>query len=88
MKRGFTLIEVLVTMAIVSILAGIMVPAVWKFWESQDVQTTRERIKTLKLAMVGDRSLIQNGIRTSYGFVGDNGELPFANSSSSASRFR
>lgn len=79
MKRGFTLIEVLVTMAIVSILAGMMIPAVWKMWESQEVQTTKERLNALKLAMVGDRSLIQNGIRTSYGFVGDNGELPFGN---------
>jgi prepilin-type N-terminal cleavage/methylation domain-containing protein len=85
MKRGFTLIEVLVTMAIVSILAGIMVPAAWKMWESQEIQTTRDRLNTLKLAMIGDKNLVQNGIRTSYGFVGDNGELPFANSSSSAS---
>ena len=76
MKRGFTLIEVLVTMTIISILAGIMVPAVWKMWESQEVQTTKERLNALKLAMVGDKSLVQNGIRTSYGFVGDYGELP------------
>jgi prepilin-type N-terminal cleavage/methylation domain-containing protein len=85
MKRGFTLIELLVTMTIVSVLAGIMVPMAWKWWESQDLQTTKERMDILKRAMVGDKSLIQNGIRTSYGFVGDNGELPFANSSSSAS---
>ncbi len=85
MKRGFTLIEVLVTMAIISILAGIFVPISWKFWESQEIQTTKERLNALKVAMVGDKNLIQNGIRTSYGFVGDNGELPFANSSSSAS---
>jgi len=79
MKRGFSLIEVLVTLAIISILAGIMVPAVAKFWESQEVQTTRERLNALKVAMVGDKNLMQNGIRTSYGFVGDNGELPFGN---------
>lgn len=85
MKRGFTLTEVLVTMAIISILAGMMVPAVWKWWESQEEQTTKERLEALKHGMVGNKSLIQNGIRTSYGFVGDNGELPFANSSSSAS---
>jgi len=31
--------------------------------------------------MLGDKNLVQNGIRTSYGFVGDNGELPFGNMS-------
>jgi prepilin-type N-terminal cleavage/methylation domain-containing protein len=85
MRQGFSLIEVLVTMAIVSILAGIMVPSVWKWWESQEEQTTRERVQALKLAMVGDRTQIQNGIRTSYGFVGDYGELPVQGQLSSPS---
>jgi len=80
MKRGFTLAEVLITVAIISIMAGIMVPAIWKWWESQEVQTTKERMNALKLGMIGDKTLVQSGIRTSFGFVGDIGELPFGNS--------
>lgn len=86
-EKAFTLIEVMVVMAIISILAGMMAPAVWKFWESEEIATTRQRMKELKMAMVGDKSLIQNGVRTHYGFVGDFGTLPFTNSSSCAFKF-
>ncbi|MBC7964116.1 MAG: type II secretion system protein [Steroidobacteraceae bacterium] len=85
--KAFTLIEVMVVMAVISILAGMMMPSVWRFWESEEIATTRERMKELKKAMVGDRSLIQNGVRTHYGFVGDFGELPFDNNSSCAFKF-
>jgi prepilin-type N-terminal cleavage/methylation domain-containing protein len=81
--KAFTLIEVMVVMAIISILAGMMAPAVWKFWESEEIATTRERMREIKKGLVGDKSLVQNGVRTHYGFVGDNGELPkFTNISS------
>ncbi|OGU16135.1 MAG: hypothetical protein A2076_05710 [Geobacteraceae bacterium GWC2_53_11] len=81
--KAFTLIEVMVVMAIISILAGMMAPAVWKFWESEEIATTRERMREIKKGLVGDKNLVQNGVRTHYGFVGDNGELPFSNFSAS-----
>jgi len=77
--KAFTLIEVMVVMAIISILAGIMMPAVWRFWESEEIATTRQRLEDLRIAMIGERTLMQNGVRTNFGFVGDNGELPFGN---------
>jgi prepilin-type N-terminal cleavage/methylation domain-containing protein len=85
--KAFTLIEVMVVMAIISILAGMMAPAVWKFWESEEIATTRQRMRELKIAMIGDKSLIQNGVRTHFGFVGDFGTLPFRNSTSCAFKF-
>jgi general secretion pathway protein G len=82
-EKAFTLIEIMVVMAIISVLAGIMAPAVWKFWEGEEIATTRERMREIKKGLVGDKSLVQNGVRTHYGFVGDNGELPFTNISAS-----
>lgn len=78
MNRGFTLIEVIVVIAIVSILAGVMIPFIYRVWESADVETTKERMSDLKKAMVGDPRLIQNGVRIHYGYVGDCGGLPSA----------
>jgi general secretion pathway protein G len=75
-NRGFTLIEIIVAMAILSIMAGTLVPMLYKTWESNEIAVTRGRMSELKKAMVGDRALVQQGIRTHYGFVGDNGVLP------------
>lgn len=75
-NRGFTLIEIIVAMAILSIMAGTLVPMLYKTWESNEIAVTRGRMLELKKAMVGDRALVQQGIRTHYGFVGDNGLLP------------
>lgn len=77
--KAFTLIEVMVVMAIISILAGMLVPVAWKFWESEEIATTKQRLEDLRSAMVGERTLVQNGVRTNFGFIGDNGELPFGN---------
>ncbi len=76
--RGFTLIEVIVVMAIIATLTGIMIPFIYRVWESTEIDTTRERMTDLKKALVGDPKLIQNGVRTHFGFIGDIGALPTA----------
>jgi prepilin-type N-terminal cleavage/methylation domain-containing protein len=74
--RGFTFVEIIVTMAVLSILIGIIVPISYRAWEAGEIRLTRERMADLKKAMIGDPALVQQGIRVGYGFVGDNGELP------------
>jgi prepilin-type N-terminal cleavage/methylation domain-containing protein len=75
-KQGFTLIEVIVVMAIISIMAGIMVPMVYRVWESNDEALTKDRMADLRIALVGDAKLYQNGVRTHFGYVGYFGHLP------------
>lgn len=75
-KSGFTLIELVVVIAIISILAGVMVPVVYKYWDTENINITKEKMNLLKVAMVGDSRLMQNGVRTSFGYVGEYGQLP------------
>lgn len=75
-KSGFTLIEVIIVIVIISILAGIMVPVVYKYWDTENIDITKDRMNLLKISMVGDPRLMQNGVRTSFGYVGEHGELP------------
>ncbi len=76
MNRGFTLTEVIVVIAVLGILAGTLIPFIYRVWENTDIETTRERLMDLKKAMVGDPRLIQNGVRIHFGYVGDCGKLP------------
>jgi general secretion pathway protein G len=77
MKRnGFTLIEIIVVMAIMSILAGVLTPIVYRVWDDQKIEVTKTRMAALKIAIAGDPKLYQQGIRSHYGFIGDIGALP------------
>jgi len=75
-QQGFTLVEILVSMAIMAILFGTMMPLMDKVWLSSEKSDTRQKMADLKRAMVGDQRMVQNGIRMHYGFVGDYGVLP------------
>jgi len=75
-KDGFTLLEIIVVVGIISLMVGILIPMVYKVWESQEIETTKENMQKLKDAMVGNPAQINNGVRSNFGFVGDLGQLP------------
>jgi len=74
--RGFTLIEVLMVIGIVSILAVASMDLFSDYINESKFQETRAKLEQLKIALVGDPTLTSQGSRTSFGIFGDIGGLP------------
>jgi general secretion pathway protein G len=70
--RGFTLIEVIVVIAIVSILASMALPFVVKVIDQAREESTRKQMQDLDQAILGDPK------GPTAGYVGDMGALPAA----------
>lgn len=76
MKKGFTLMEAVLVIAILAILAALIAPLAVNQIQQARYNTCRDELNTLKQAFVGNPSLVEGGTRSSYGFVGDLGVLP------------
>ncbi len=69
-EKGFTLIEMVVSLAVVAILAGIATPLIYQQITSDRTEETRAKMKMIYQAMRG------NPESGTYGYVGDIGSLP------------
>ncbi|RMG60451.1 MAG: prepilin-type N-terminal cleavage/methylation domain-containing protein [Deltaproteobacteria bacterium] len=72
-RRGFTLLEVVIIVAIISIIASVAVPYAYKMINQQRRSSTMEEMEALYTALYGDPS------RGTGGYVGDMGILPPGN---------
>ncbi len=73
---GFTLIEVVIVIAVIAILAALITPLAVNQITARRFDACREELQTLKKALAGDPALASGGLRNSFGFVGDMGRLP------------
>jgi prepilin-type N-terminal cleavage/methylation domain-containing protein len=71
-SRGFSLIEVVVAIALISILAGALAPLGIRSVRAAQLEKTRTRMDTLVRAMAGDPA------QGDFGYLGDMGRLPAA----------
>lgn len=75
-NRGFGLIELTMVIIIIGVLAAVaMQSATVMVQDARRIQTERE-METLAHAITGDPSMISNGGRTDFGYVGDIGSFP------------
>lgn len=77
-SKGFTLGEMVIVIAIITILAAIITPLAVNQITQARYDACWDEIEEIKKAIVGDPSLVENGSRSSFGFVGDLGILPSA----------
>ncbi len=75
---GFTLIELVIVMVVLAIVAAVAIPRMGDVAENSKVTTTKEEMRRLKVAIVGDPSLSTAGKLTNRGYSGDVGALPTA----------
>jgi prepilin-type N-terminal cleavage/methylation domain-containing protein len=78
-RRGFTLVEVAVAVAVLAILAGAMAPMALKAVHQQREAATRESLRLAFEAMFGARDRRVANMRADFGFDPDRGcaALPF-----------
>lgn len=69
-NRGFTLIEVVVVLAVVALLLGLLAPMAFQLFTAERSTAIQTEVQTIYRAIVGDP---KQGV---FGFVGDVGSFP------------
>lgn len=75
-NQGFTLLEIIIVLGVMSLFLLMTVPAAGRLEEMQRVKDTRNRLDEIRTAMIGHDAFDANGYRIVGGYAGDMGALP------------
>jgi prepilin-type N-terminal cleavage/methylation domain-containing protein len=75
-ESGFTLIELVIIIIILGIVAAVAIPRFGTLSEQARIDATREEMRRIKTAIVGDSRLVSGGEYINRGFEGDVGFPP------------
>lgn len=73
---GFTLIELVTIIVILSIVAAVAIPRFGSMTESSKIAATREEMLRIKESIIGDPRIVSGGQYVNRGFEGDIGHPP------------
>jgi len=74
--KGLSLIEVIIILAVLAVLVALLVPSSVQVLTGARRDTTLDEMENLQIAMIGDPNLKNSGVRSSFGYIGDMGNLP------------
>lgn len=75
-ENGFTLIELVIIIVTLGILAAVAIPKLGSMAESSKLNATKDEMRLLKKAIIGDPGLVSGGQYVDCGFEGDVGFAP------------
>jgi len=75
-EGGFTLIEVILVIVLLGILAAVAANVITNAASQARFDETSKEMEALKWAIIGNPELVNEGVRSDFGFVGDIGRLP------------
>ena len=75
-QHGFTLIELVIIVVILGIVAAVAIPRFQDMAASSRAAATREEMRALKRAIVGNPDVVAGGELVDRGFEGDVGMVP------------
>ncbi|HVP07234.1 MAG TPA: prepilin-type N-terminal cleavage/methylation domain-containing protein [Candidatus Acidoferrum sp.] len=75
-RHGFTLVELVITIALTAILITVAMKSVAVLSRTSREEETKQKLEAIAFAISGNPSLVNNGVRSDFGYVGDIGALP------------